>query len=189
MAGRPRRKPKGTQVRTVADWFYDTSVTTGANPSKLEGDTASWCEVALYNDGQQGWLIYLDMIIVNAAGDDWFAAHYQGVDGGPSTPGGTIQQGVPVYSGQGKQPGAIYTFTGASAPLGATGVQRSVGRIAGAIQQATMFNPNPDVTPAIVIKSRGPLAVIKPGYSYGVVFIPFSGFVPSVTFAWTAING
>ena len=183
------RKPLGTYVRTLADWAYPNSVSAGCSPPKIEGDNTSFCEVSLYNDQAQGWLLQLDAINVNPAGDAFEGYHVQGVDGALYAPEGGDAKGVRIYSGQAAQPGAIYTYTmGAQPPLTVT-ANLAIGRYPGTTQT---YPDDPAVdwfVPLVHIETRGPLAIIKPGYSFAILFIPSSGFNPYVTFWWTAING
>jgi hypothetical protein len=183
------QKPLGTKIRTVADWHFRTSVTAGATAHKLEGDTANWCEVALYNDQQQGWYLQLDAIDVSPAGDRFYTAHYQGAEGSKFGGGSGDGKGMPLYSGNPTQPGQILCFTDPNPPPLASTVNPSLGPLWGREEGTTAAIVNPVMAPFIHIQSRGPLAMILPGYSYGVVFIPFSGFVPCVDFYWTALGG
>lgn len=183
------RKPLGTYVRTLADWAYPNSVSAGVFPFKIEGDDASFCEVSLYNDQAQGWLLQLDAIDVTPSGDDFEGYHVQGVDGVLFAPSGGDSKGVRIYSGQAAQPGAIYNYTqNAQPPLTLTS-NKAIGRYKGTTQTYPDDPPADWFVPLVHIETRGPLAIIKPGYSFAILFIPNSGFVPFVTFWWTAING
>jgi hypothetical protein len=183
------QKPLGTKIRTIADWHFRTSVTAGAVGPKIEGDTTSWVEVALYNDQQQGWYLQLDAIDVSPGGDRFFTAHYQGAEGSPFGGGVGDGKGMPIYSGQPTQPGQILCYSNAAPPPLASAVNPSLGPIFGVFDGAQMGLPNPLIVPFIHLEGRGPLAVILPGYSYGVVFIPSAGLVPTVDFYWTALGG
>lgn len=182
------RKPLGTYVRTLADWAYPFSVTAGAPAPKLEGDATSWTAVALYNNAPQGQLLVLDGIDVSPNGDDWYATHTQGVDGAPMNGFSGLPLGTPIYSGQPVQFGAIYGYNGVNAPLIASNANQALGPMAGSLDTVVMGSGNPPAAPMISIRARGPLAVLKPGYAYNVVFIPLSALQATVNFYWTVIT-
>jgi hypothetical protein len=181
------RKPAGTYTRSTSEWFFLSSVSAGCEPNKMEGDQTSFCEVALYNDSQQGRLLQLDAIDVYPAGDDFDGFHYQGVDGALYNGGIGDGKGSRLYSGWPTQDGAIYTYTNAALPAGVQSVNRAIGRYGGSQQGASTFDPDARFLPNVHIEPRGPLAMILPGYSFGILFVPFSGFVPFVTFWWSVL--
>jgi hypothetical protein len=167
------RKPLGTYARTMADWWYAQSNTTGFNLNDEVPAAADFVSVSLYNDGMQGTYLFLDAI------DIWFGNapvvtyHVAGVDGKE------YQDGIPILSGLGKLAGAIYYRDNAAPPPLYPGPTQQCG----AFQS---FSPGPPIK----VRSRGPLAVIKPGYSYTVLCLAADGVSPAaVNFYWTSGDG
>jgi hypothetical protein len=163
------RKPLGTHIRTMADWFTTQSVTGGlggGSGTPLAGN------FALYNDGLQGWLLYLDGVDFFMGASPVETYHVAGVDGKEENPG------IPIYSGIGKQPGMLYTYNSSSQPPLYPGPLLCSGAY-----------PAAGVTPSFRMRGRGPLAVIKPGYSYAVCALAADGVSNmTATFYWTALN-
>lgn len=167
------RKPKGTQVRTVADWFIKGTVTAEYGYETAVQALGNSQSVTLYNDGQQGWLLYLDGVDVWAGPNQVITYHVEGVDGKAYT-GGT-----PILSGQGKVAGVLYQFGGIILPPLFPGPTN----LSGVYQLGTSADP-------FRIRARGPLAAIKPGYGFAVCVPDCDGVSPmNVTFYYTAING
>jgi hypothetical protein len=169
----PTRSPKGTYIRLMDDWFYTTSVTAGVGMEMGIPNAGNFVALSLYNDTQIGWQLYLDGLDVCFPGQTLFTYHTEGVDG-------KIQvNGIPIYSGQGKQPGTVWVYNSTVAPplmpqnsewSGAYAIPATGG----------MFR----------IRGRGPIAVIKPGYSFAVVCQDADGVNPLTgTFYWSAVNG
>jgi hypothetical protein len=183
------RKPAGTYTRAMPDWWYANTSTAGITPTKLEGDETSWCTCSLYNDAQQGSLLFLYAMDIMPAGDLCFTVHTFGVDGAPDNNSTSNGKVPPIYSGQPSQFGQLFSYTGAGEPPIASLANRSLGNFWGFVDQNPVSPANADIVPLIKLRQPGPLAVIKPGYAYTVVFIPNAGDVPSANFYWTTIEG
>lgn len=167
------RAPLGTYIRTMADWWTTQSVTAGAQVAESAPPASNFCVLSLYNDQMQGWLLYLDAIDIWCGTNVLFTYHVEGVDGKD------LINGTPIYSGLGKQPGVIYHYNSASAPPLAPVNSEWSG----------IFNVQTGANP-YKMRARGPLAVIKPGYSYNVMTPEADGFATlTATFYWTALNG
>ena len=183
------RSPQGTYARAMPDWWYQSTSTAGITPTKLEGDETSWCSCSLYNDGQQGWLLFLYAMDIMPAGDLCWTAHVFGVDGAPDNNSTNEGKIAPIYSGGPTQFGQLFSYTGAGEPLAASTANRSLGNFWGFVDDNPVSPANAPIVPLIKLRQPGPLAVIKPGYSYTVVFIPNAGDVPSANFYWTTMQG
>ena|SRR5271170_714877 len=169
----PDRSPKGTYARTMADWFYTTSVTAGVGMEMGIPDLGNFVALSLYNDTQTGWQLYLDGLDICFPGQTLFTYHTEGVDGKDRL------NGIPIYSGAAKQPGAIYVYNStAQPPLMPTNNNWS----------GAYAIPNPGGM--FRIRGRGPIAVIKPGYSFAVVCQAADGInALTAAFYWSAVNG
>jgi hypothetical protein len=157
----------------MADWWDDQSVTGGYGADIGPPSEGDFVVLGLYNDGMQGWYLYLDGFDVSAGSSFVESYQVEGVDGKEVSPG------IPILSGLGKLPGSLWYYDSVSTPP-----LRPINN-----QLSTTFQLTAD-TPPQAVRSRGPLAVIKPGYSYNVCCINADGINPLVVnFYWTALNG
>lgn len=169
----PTRHPKGTYIRTLADWAYTTSVTAGVGMEMGIPSLGNFVVVGLYNDGQVGWQLYLDGLDIGFPGQTLYTYQTEGVDGKDQI------DGIPIYSGQGKQPGSIWVYNSSTAPP----LMPQDSEWSGAYAMGAAQGPYP-------IRARGPIAVIKPGYSFNVASQGADGVnALTATFYWTAYNG
>jgi hypothetical protein len=166
------RKPVGTYIRTMADWWYYQSVTGGLGGGSGTPTAGAFVAFSLYNDGQQGLLIYLDGVDFYMGASPVETYHVAGVDGKEEQPG------IPIYSGIGKQPGSLWSYMSDLPPPLYPGPLLCSGAF-----------PASGVTPPFRMRGRGPLAVIKPGYSYAVCALAADGVSNmTATFYWTPVN-
>ena len=144
------RKPLGTYVRTTADWFLNESVTGGFNFAGGAG--TQHYSISLFNQDAHGRIVLLDGVDIFAPGTITIAYQAFGVDGA------ITQSPQPIVSGNPLPTGLIYSY---SAPSSAPPLQNTN-------RPALMFNfPAGQLNP-IPVRARGPLAMLKPGYSYAV---------------------
>ena len=164
------RKPLGTYVRTTADW-HTTTTSTGWCYG-FTTSAAPFAQMSLYNGDQHGRVLYLDAFDYFAGAATVLAYQAFGV------PGVITVAGLPIFSGQNKQAGDIYYAAGpfASPPLSDT----------------TTIALNFQVPPANArrehVQARGPLAILKPGYSYVLQYYLAADSAVYSNFYWTVLN-
>jgi len=172
------RKPKGTYIRDTADWFYKSRATVGYLFTPADYPSFTNLEVALYNDDMQGRLLRIDGIdLIDTTSTDYVAYHAQGVNGSK------VSDSVPVYSGMGKLAGALYVYNGPTIfpnmPF-PTPSALALDMNLGFGGMAPAFQP---------IAGRGPIAVVKQGYSYRINQWGQSGPLWGVNFYYTVLEG
>jgi len=162
------QKPVGTRVRPSADWFAGATAMAGAI---YRGAAGNGAQVTLYNDapaGQYLWLWWMS-VFNDAEGTFQFVA-FEG------NQGAMLQQGAWITVGRGATFGQVYGVDLAPAgfdfpPFGT--------------QQGCLGGGGDEAGTDTCFRSPGPLAVIPPGFSFGVSNNYISGVISAATFGIT----
>ena len=142
------RRPLGTYTRTTADWFLNETFCVPFYAIPVVGN--AFTAVGLYNADQHGRVIVLDGIDVSCPGFIEEAHIGFGFNG-------TLEQSAqPIVSGNAIPAVNVtsYNTTASSAPL----IEDNHALL--------FFTFAAGQTQPMQVRARGPLAYLKPGYSY-----------------------
>jgi len=163
------RKPLGTYVRTTSDWFTATSGSTGTFHELTSGTVID--ALSLYNADQHGRVVLINAIDIISPNQTTFGYQAFGVDGGIQDTGQQLVSGNPVSTAQ------LWWYEATTQPP-----LFPKGGFA-----FRYFFPAAQSQP-YAIRSRGPIALLKPGWSFAVALNVKGTTQLGVNFFYTVLD-